>query len=100
MNQKELIVLLKEKEIQSIFKKSGIQHLWLFWSYAKNTAKKESDIDLLYEYDEKKDTSFWWVFSIYGYLQTYIKQHIDLVIRKSRRSLFQKDVFNSMIKIF
>jgi predicted nucleotidyltransferase len=57
MGKEDIIKLLKTVKIKNIFKRSGIEHLRLFGSYAKNKAHKESDIDLLYEYDSKKDKS-------------------------------------------
>lgn len=58
MSQSEILSFFREKSIQSIFQRAGIVHLWLFGSYARNTAHNNSDIDLMYEYDASKDSSF------------------------------------------
>jgi len=57
MKKEDIIKLLKTVRIKNIFKRSGVAHLRLFGSHAKDTAHKESDIDLLYEYDPTKDKS-------------------------------------------
>ena len=57
MGKEDVIKLLKTVRIKNIFKRSGVAHLRLFGSYAKNKAHQGSDIDLLYEYDSKKDKS-------------------------------------------
>jgi predicted nucleotidyltransferase len=57
MGKEHIIKILKTVKIKNIFKRSGIEHLRLFGSYATDKANKQSDIDLLYEYNPSKDKS-------------------------------------------
>ncbi len=100
MSTEDVVKLLKTIKIKNIFKRSGIEHLRLFGSYAKNKANKQSDIDLLYKYNSKKDKSLWGVFSVYGHIQKDIPLAIDLVDQNIFNPKLRKDIFSSLVKIF
>ena len=53
MWQQDIINTPKQHHIVQQLKDSGIKHLRLFESYAQGNATDESDIDLLYQYQEK-----------------------------------------------
>ena len=50
---------LSSDEIKKQFINSWISHLWLFGSYARNEANKDSDLDLLIELDWNHITTIW-----------------------------------------
>ncbi len=49
--EKSIIEILKASDTKKYFKKYGITNLYLFWSYSRWENKKNSDLDLLIDYD-------------------------------------------------
>lgn len=67
---------IKEK-VAPIAKKYGVKKMWLFGSYARGEADKDSDMDFLYE-----DINFTGMFGYFGFLQELEDEfgcHVDLV---------------------
>jgi len=100
MSKQDILDKLSKKEIKNIFSRAGIQHLWLFGSFARWDNKADSDIDLLYDYDPKYDTSLGWVFSIRWNLKDILPYKIDLLSRESVSDDMKQHVFNSCIQIW
>jgi predicted nucleotidyltransferase len=50
---------LVSKEFRDIFDSIGIKHLYLVWSYSRWEETTESDIDLVYEKNDK--IRVWWI---------------------------------------
>ena len=66
----------------STVKTFGVKRIGLFGSIVRGEAKKESDIDLLVEFEEGNET-FSNLMGLYFYLQDMFGRRIDLVTRGS-----------------
>ena len=44
-----------KKKIEPVAKKYNLKHIWLFGSYAKNTQKKDSDVDIIVRTEDVSD---------------------------------------------
>lgn len=52
MSEIQLIDILNTPETKHMMNSYGISHVRVFGSYGQNTQTEESDIDLMYEYDD------------------------------------------------
>lgn len=101
MSQKKLLNILQSDHVRSYLLNAGIVHLWLFGSYARNEESKESDIDLLYQYDDSKHNVWsWGPFGVFEYLKRLLWKDIDLVNKDCIDESITKSVLSSTTKIF
>ena len=94
-------MLTSEKILQIInenkesIKKFGVKNIGLFGSCAKNKQKKESDIDLLVEFEKGKKT-----FDNYMDLKFYLEDlfgcNVDLVIKEALKVDLKPNILKSV----
>jgi len=75
-------ILKRINENQQDIKKFGIKSIGLFGSYAKDKQKKESDIDLLIEFEKGKKT-FDNYMDLKFYLEDLFDCNVDLVVKEA-----------------
>jgi predicted nucleotidyltransferase len=102
MNQREIITKwLSSEKIKQQFISSGISHLSLFWSYARNEATKESDLDLLYELDWTFKTTLWTLQYLEDILVKKFKvKKVDFVSKRKINSYLKSYIEQDLINIF
>jgi predicted nucleotidyltransferase len=78
-NKESILELLKSN--QSAFEKFGIAKIGLFGSYVRNEQTKNSDIDLIVEFEngKKNYSSF---FYLSEYLENLLNNKVDLLTTK------------------
>lgn len=85
-----------KKQLQEL----QIKHLRIFGSVAKWTQNSESDLDLLYEYDEDQGKDRW-IFTAYQYIYDKLWISIDLIdkdmIKENAKSYI---LDNNLVKIW
>lgn len=76
----------------------GSRHLAIFGSTARNEATKTSDIDILVDFDAKKDL---FVFiDLKFYLEDLLKSEVDLVCKQALHPALKKRILGEAKKIF
>src|SRR4030043_219276 len=92
---KEILDMLREN--QNILEKYKVKRIGLFGSYAKGNQKRESDIDLLVEFDMTAfDENFRGLFDIFmdlsSYLENLFGKKVDILTPVSVDSIRIKEV--------
>lgn len=95
MTRDDILSFLKihKREIQENY---GVAVIGLFGSYARETARDDSDIDILVEFEPPKKTlrNF---FGFKRYLEENLGKHVDLgvesTLKPMARNAIEKDVF-------
>ncbi len=102
MNQSDIIKnWLKSKKIMQEFISSWISHLSLFWSYARNEATKDSDLDLLYELDWTFKTTFYSLDCLENLLKRKFNiKKVDFVSKKKINPFLKSNIEKDLIPIF
>ncbi len=72
-------------------KRLGVKRIGIFGSFARNTSKKNSDIDVLVEFQPGKKT-FDNYMDIKELLEGLFKRKIDLVIREAIKSRIKSSI--------
>lgn len=76
----------------------GTRHLAIFGSTARNEATKNSDIDILVDFDSKKGL---FVFvDLKFYLEEILKCEVDLVSRRALHPALKKRILSESKQIF
>jgi len=78
MSKQDIIKKLNQKKVKDFLNAYGIQWLSLFGSYARDEAKKDSDIDLIYT--QKKDSKMGLeFFDVLAFLEKLLNKKVDMV---------------------
>jgi predicted nucleotidyltransferase len=97
MTRSEILDFLKmhKDELRQIY---GVQEIALFGSYARQTARDDSDIDIAIELaDEKKTlTNF---FGLKRYLEEHLGKRIDLGIKSTMKPIVKETAQKDMLHV-
>lgn len=88
-------VLLSHQEQLS---KLGGRHLAIFGSTARNEATKTSDIDILVDFDTKKD--LFGFIDLKFYLEDILSCNVDLVSKQALHPALKKGILSEAKKVF
>lgn len=91
MNKQELKMRVREA-IERDPSRNAIRRVSLFGSYAKETARDESDVDLLIEFFPGSKMSFFTFFDIRENIENHIQKKVDLLTPEALSKHFRKDV--------
>lgn len=102
MTQSEVIrKKLSSEKIKNRFITSGISHLSLFWSYARNEATKNSDLDLLIELSENSNVTLWTLEELQEMLIKEISvKRVDFVTKRKIKPYLRSYIEKDLIIIF
>ncbi len=84
--------------VENIAKQYGVKRVFLFGSYAKNTATIESDVDLLIE--KGKPMSLLDLSGMRMQVEDQLKVSVDLVTTDGASSRLTKDIFDTEVLIY
>ena len=88
-------VLLSHREQLSLL---GSRHLAIFGSTARNEATKTSDIDILVDFDTKKD--LFGFIDLKFYLEDLLSCDVDLVSKQALHPALKKRILSEAKQIF
>ncbi|EKD66426.1 MAG: hypothetical protein ACD_49C00043G0002 [uncultured bacterium (gcode 4)] len=92
---------LQSKEIKDKFISSWISHLSLFWSYARNEATKNSDLDLIIELDWNHNTTLFTLQILENILiKEFWVKRVDFVSKWKIKPYLKPYIEKDMITIF
>lgn len=86
-----------KNQVIQILQKNGVKKAGLFGSFARNEAKKKSDIDLLIEFKGKK--SLFDLVDLKTELEESTGRTVDLVTYKSLHPLLREQILSEQIII-
>ena len=95
--------LVDQKIVETIgktLKNKGIVFAGLFGSYAKKTARSDSDIDLMVEFQRGKKYSLFDLGGIKMDLEDKLKKKVDLVTPRSISPILRKEIMDTMEPIY
>ncbi len=97
MKNVEDIEKIIEKEKEKLLIEYKIRNIGIFGSYAKNTAKEKSDIDLIVEFEEP--VSLLGVIKAENYLTELLGIRVDLVPKEDIRKELKETILKEVIYI-
>lgn len=97
MKNIEDIEKIIEREKEELLREYKIKNIGIFGSYAKNTAKEKSDIDLIVEFEEP--VSLLGVIKAENYLTELLRIRVDLVPKEDIRKELKETILKEVIYI-
>lgn len=88
------VLLSHQKQLSQL----GSRHLAIFGSTARNEATKNSDIDILVDFDTKKD--LFGFIDLKFYLEDILSCTVDLVSKQALHPALKKRILSEAKKIF
>ncbi|GAB4427724.1 MAG: nucleotidyltransferase family protein [Anaerolineales bacterium] len=96
MKQDDVLQVLKQKNAE-IAKEFGVKSLLLFGSVAKNEATKNSDVDLLVEFD--RPVGYFGLFALQDYLEKLLGCSVDLGTPDSLKPYIRERIKGELIHV-
>ena len=97
MKNVEDIEKIIEREKENLLRGYKIKNIGIFGSYAKNSAKEKSDIDLIVEFEEP--VSLLGVIKAENYLTELLGIRVDLVPKEDIRKELKETILKEVIYI-
>ncbi len=94
--KKEVLKYLKENK-EYLKNKYGIKSIALFGSVAREEDKKNSDIDLLVEFDESYPLTLTRYFGLIDELEGHFNKKVDLITKEAMKKILWKYVKEDII---
>lgn len=98
MSKNEILAFLSKNK-ENYLKKYHLSKLALFGSYARDDAKEDSDIDILYELEQTSKLSLDSYLEFLYDLETNLHQKVDLVREKKMNPLVKLDAKEDFIYV-
>ena len=93
MRLESIIEILKEHE-RELKEKYGVKSIGIFGSYVRGQQRKDSDLDVLVEFERSVD--FFEFLELEEYLSCVLRVKVDLVPKKSLRPEIAKNVLKEV----
>ncbi len=95
----EEVQSLLSAKLPEIRKKFPVKSLGIFGSYVRNEQTKDSDLDILVEFDEENYPSFFEFLDLEEYLTAIIGLKIDLVPKNALRKRIGKKILSETMTL-
>ena len=96
MRLESIIEILKEHE-RELKEKYGVKSIGIFGSYVRGQQRKDSDLDVLVEFERSVD--FFEFLELEEYLSSVLRVKVDLVPKKSLRPEIAKNVLKEVVYV-
>lgn len=94
MDRDEILALLKSRKRQ--LKKFGVHSLSVFGSFARNQGRKNSDVDILVDFE--KPVGLFEFARLQLYLEETLGRKVDLVTPEALRAELRDDILREAIR--
>ncbi|NHI94928.1 MAG: nucleotidyltransferase [Candidatus Lokiarchaeota archaeon] len=95
MMKKEDILRILKDELNKLYENFGVKKIGLFGSYVRGEQTKDSDIDILVDFE--KYISFFKFIELEDYLSEKLNTKVDLVSMDALKPLIKSDILDEAI---
>ena len=96
MNKDEIVSFLKEHK-KEMGVKYGVKKIGLFGSYVRGEVRKDSDIDIAVELNDKH--IFRNFFALEEFLKTHLNKKVDLGIESAIKPAVKKQILDEIVYV-
>ncbi len=92
--------VIEKFDINKFCKENNLKYLGLFGSYARDEQKDTSDIDLLFEVDDKVKVTLFGIGKMAYTLQQELGIDVDFIDRKNIKPEFKPSILNDLVTLY
>ena len=96
MKLEDIIKILKEHE-KELREKYGVKSIGVFGSYVRGEQRKDSDLDILVEFEKPVD--FFEFLELEEYLSNILGVKVDLVLKKTLKPRIAENVLKEVVYV-
>ncbi len=89
---------LQQDSLKTLYKKHGIRYLGLFGSYARGEENKDSDVDLLVDFNGTK--SLFDLANVKIYFEDLLGKKVDLAMKGRLKKILEPNIKKDLITIY
>jgi predicted nucleotidyltransferase len=97
MNRADVISVLKRHEAE--LKKLGVEHLFVFGSVARDTARDDSDVDLFFDH-AKGQLGLYELMDVKERAQEILGRRTDIMTRASLHPALREKIEETALRVF
>ena len=97
MTESERIMTVIRKDMPYLQEKYSVRNLWLFGSHARGEERRESDVDILVEFEEPP--SLLGFLALERRLSELIDKKVDLVMRSALKPAIGERILQEVVSI-
>jgi uncharacterized protein len=94
----KIIQNLQQDTFKTMYKKHGISYLGIFGSFARGEETRESDIDLLIDFNETK--SLFDLAEVKLYFQDMLGRKVDLAMRGRLKRVIEPYILRDLVTVY
>jgi uncharacterized protein len=94
----KIIQNLQQDAFKTMYKKHGISYLGIFGSFARGEETRESDIDLLIDFNETK--SLFDLAEVKLYFQDMLGRKVDLAMRGRLKRVIEPYILRDLVTVY
>jgi len=95
-----VIMTIDKKKISKIFKDNNITYAALFGSYAHGNQTKDSDVDILFDYDQNHSLSLFDIVGIQQKIEVLLNKNVDFIPMKGLKPEIKEEILTSATTIY
>ncbi len=100
MSKKKILSVLWSIWVKEFLQSRNMKHIWLAWSMQKWIQDNNSDIDIVYEFDEEQELCTRWPIDGEIYLQKLFDRKIDCIDKDYIKPRAKQSILSSMQAIW
>ena len=95
MNKQDILQTLKSQQ-EEYLNRFGVSFIGLFGSFARDEARDDSDIDILYKIEKDKKLSMFSYLKLLSELENNFKRKVDLVRDETIKPQIKKYIYQDL----
>lgn len=96
MDKETIIALLKKRTIRQFLLEHQMKHIWLSGSFSRDLQGNNSDIDIVYEYDDTIEMKDRWIVTAKVYLEKQFGRSVDILDKDYIHPLIKTSILSDM----
>jgi predicted nucleotidyltransferase len=97
--QREEVLWTLRRHVPALVQRYGVRHLALFGSVAQNRSRRESDVDLLVEFEPGRPSGMLEFVDLKGWLESVLGRPVDLVTPANLKPRIRERIVREAINV-
>ncbi len=100
INKNTVISKLWSQETKEYLQNHQMKHIWIVWSIARWDNHNDSDVDIMYEYDDSQPMIWRWLLGAKTYIEKNLWVNVDILDKDYLDELIKPFIYQHIIPIW